>query len=353
VTVVAAATTSVTPIEGGTMISRVTARLFAFVLSILLIGPLLLAGTASGQGLPDHYVLPGDRVFPEGIAVRDGSTEFFVSSFTTGTIYRGQLHQPITEVFLEGGVDGRNSAVGLAVDTKRNRLYIAEGFAGGFPPSFQAFPKIWSYDLKSGERIATATAVGGLMINDLAIGLDGSVYATDSFAPAIYRMEADTFGEVALEPWLNLAGSPIVYGPGFNLNGIVVTPDGKYLLIVQSNTGQLFRVGISDGSIVEVDLGGAKLINGDGLVLRGHTLHVVRNADNQIDRVQLSGRWTSGEVRGSATDPSFHYPTTADFLGGRLLVVNAQFDRLGTEPDLPFTVSSVPMRQLHGPSPTD
>jgi Cu-Zn family superoxide dismutase len=40
-------------------------------------------------------------------------------------------------------------------------------------------------------------------------------------------------------------------------------------------------------------------------------------------------------------DPSFGFPTTAEVLRGRLLVVNSQFDRRGGSLDLPFTVSSV------------
>ena len=34
----------------------------------------------------------------------------------------------------------------------------------------------------------------------------------------------------------------IVYQAGFNVNGIDATPNGKRLIIVQSNTGQLFKV---------------------------------------------------------------------------------------------------------------
>ena len=42
----------------------------------------------------------------------------------------------------------------------------------------------------------------------------------------------------------------------------------------------------------EVDLGGATLANGDGLLLAGRVLFVVQNRLNQIAVVQLSGRST-------------------------------------------------------------
>jgi sugar lactone lactonase YvrE len=37
----------------------------------------------------------------------------------------------------------------------------------------------------------------------------------------------------------------LVYGEGFNANGITRTPDGRALLVVQSNTGWIFRVSTS------------------------------------------------------------------------------------------------------------
>jgi len=39
----------------------------------------------------------------------------------------------------------------------------------------------------------------------------------------------------------------IVYGEGINANGIYRTPDGRALLVVQSNTGLLFRVDPGSG----------------------------------------------------------------------------------------------------------
>ena len=45
-------------------------------------------------------------------------------------------------------------------------------------------------------------------------------------------------GDVEVVP----LGGDYVHQPGFNLNGIARTPDGDALLVVQSNTGLLFRV---------------------------------------------------------------------------------------------------------------
>jgi CubicO group peptidase (beta-lactamase class C family) len=90
-----------------------------------------------------------------------------------------------------------------------------------------------------------------------------------------------------------------------------------------------------------IDVGGYDLANGDGLLLDGRTAYVVRNEQELIVPVKLSGEYISGEVGEPFTDPSFAFPTTIAKTDGRLLVVNSQFDKQEGEAELPFTVSSV------------
>jgi sugar lactone lactonase YvrE len=320
------------------MSQRYAVKLLTLLMTSLLVLSMVSVAGASSPAVPEH-TLPEGGMFPEGVAVLQGSKYFFISSFASGTIYRGQLDQVELEEFLPGGEDGRTVAVGMDIDPKRNRLYIAGAWIG----------KIWAYDLTTKELITTASVDGDTFINDLTVARDGTVYATDSDTSVIYRLEADAAGEVPLEPW----AGPIDPGPLFNLNGIVVTPDGKYLLAVHSRLGTLYRITINDGTVVPVDLGDTSLTTGDGLVMRGQKLSVVRNMVNgdvggEIVILKMTHKYTSGEFVASLTDPSFHYPTTAAIHGGRLLVVNAQFDQLfGGSPDLPFTVSSLPVSRLN------
>jgi hypothetical protein len=79
----------------------------------------------------------------------------------------------------------------------------------------------------------------------------------------------------------------------------------------------------------EVDLGGRTLTAGDGLEARGSSLYVVRNAVGTVARVVLSRQGLRGRVVSEVSDPSFRFPTTAEVLRGRLLVVNSQFNRRG------------------------
>ena len=97
-------------------------------------------------------------------------------------------------------------------------------------------------------------------------------YTTDSQSPVICRAVPNDAGGGAIERWLPLAGTPIVYTAGFNLNGIVVSSSGQYLFTIQSNTGKHYRIDIATKEIVQLDVGGATFPAGDGLWLRGNSL---------------------------------------------------------------------------------
>jgi sugar lactone lactonase YvrE len=282
----------------------------------------------------ERYVIPGEQVFPEGVAYRSDTGDFYVGSTTDGTVFQGNVEggSKDAEVFLEPESDGRTTAIGMEVGEK-GRLFIAGGATG----------RIFVYDTESGDqlrRLDTPDAEA-TFLNDVAVTPDGDAYFTDSMRPVLFRVPSTVDGRGETESWLNFEETPAEYQEGFNLNGIDATEDGRYLVAVQSNTGELFRIDTGSKEVVEIDLGGKTLTNGDGLLLDGRTVYVVRNEQALIVPVKLSGEYISGEVGEPFTDPSFAYPTTIAKTDGRLLVVNSQFDKQEGEAKLPFTVSSV------------
>jgi hypothetical protein len=132
----------------------------------------------------------------------------------------------------------------------------------------------------------------------------------------------------------------VVAVPGFNLNGIAASAGGRVAITVQSATGLLFRIDTATGTATALPVTGGPLTNGDGLLLRGRTLFVVRNREGQVAVVRLTRDLTAGRVVRAITDPTFEDPTTVALLGGRLLLPNAEFFRA---PSPPFTVSEVPI----------
>jgi Cu-Zn family superoxide dismutase len=310
------------------------ARITSLVLLALALA-LATPAQASSQAAIRYTFPATEQVFPEGIAAAGGGV-FFVGSTTTGAVYRGSTRSRsrALQVFLPGGSDGRTDVRGMKVDG-RGFLWLAGGATG----------TMWLYDARSGKLLSSfADGAANSFVNDVAIGPDGAAYFTDSNVPILYRIAPDAGGIFRLEYWRDLRDSPIQYTQGFNLNGIVVTPDGKYVIVVQSNTGKLFRIATDTREISEIMLaGGDRVTNGDGLLLDGQTLHVVRNSLNLIVQLRLAPDYASGQQVGSFSDPSFALTTTIARSDKRLLVVNSQFNRrAGSQPpDLPFWVSSV------------
>jgi DNA-binding beta-propeller fold protein YncE len=284
---------------------------------------LVLAAAAGADPRPSSYVIPGAAVFPEGVAFQPSSGAFFVSSTGDGTIFRGRVSEPMTQIFLAGGQDGRTTAIGLEVDG--TRLYVAGGATG----------RIFVYDTETRAKLASFETGAGGFLNDVATTKSGDAFVTDSARPILWRISADL---TTVEPWLNLTGTPAAYTTGFNLNGIVATPDGKFLIVAKSNTSQLFRIDLETNEVVEITTD--EPTGGDGLQLQGHTLYAI--AGGAIVEARLSGDYSSGDVVSRTTDRSFRSPTTNAIARGRMLVVNSQFAQRPTGTQvLPFTISSV------------
>jgi hypothetical protein len=159
-----------------------------------------------------------------------------------------------------------------------------------------------------------------------------AAYFTDSFRPLIYRVPLNNDGTLPDNPVveeIQLVGDFVfIPGPGvFNANGIDATPNGNWLVIVNSAIGAVYRVDPNTGFASEIDLNGGSVPNGDGILLDGKTLYVVQNANNQLTEIKLSPHLTSGNIVRVVTvqEADFQVPTTVAEFGHWLYVVNARF----------------------------
>jgi sugar lactone lactonase YvrE len=274
---------------------------------------------APGSSFPDRIDLPnGFR--PEGIAITGAS--FFVGSLANGAIYRGDLRTGAGAV-VHAGAPGAVS-VGLAVDGS-DRVFAAGGATG----------KARVIDGRSGQLLKTYDlATAPTFINDVVIAR-GSAWFTDSMKPVLYRVPLD-LGPAQIVP---LTGD-LVFQAGFNVNGIDATPDGKTLVLVQTNTGKLFTADFN-GVTKLIDLGTEAVPNGDGILLHGRTLYVVQNQLNLIAVVKLDHDLGSGTVLRRLSDPGFDFPTTIDRFGGRLYAVNARFNATTPPAETPYWITAI------------
>jgi sugar lactone lactonase YvrE len=276
----------------------------------------VLTGAASAtpeKVFPTRIALP-NGFGPEGIAIGKGP-RFYVGSIATGAIYRGSLLTGRGAVLVPAK-PGRQ-AIGLALD-RNGRLFVAGGPTG----------KAWVYDARTGGdlREYVLTTESPTFVNDVVVTRDGA-YFTDSNRQVLYRVPVGPNGQLGTAVQeLPLTGD-IEFVPGeFNANGIDATPNGKTLVIVQSNAGKLFTVDPASGVTDEIELGGASVSAGDGILLAGRTLYVVRNQLNRIAVVDLGRRLATGELVTELTDPDLAIPTTVALAKRSLWAVNARFD---------------------------
>lgn len=282
------------------------------------------AGSHHGNRFPTTIQLP-DGFQPEGIAI--GALPFaYFGSLADGDIYRADLRTGRGRVISEGP---GTPSVGLELD-ERGRLFVSGGAAGDGRV----------VDVRSGEVLASYEfATGDTFVNDVTVTRHAAWF-TDSINAVLYQVPLGRHGSLpdpAEVSALPLTGD-LVFQDGFNVNGIAPAPDGRGLLVVQSNTGLLFRVDPGTGATTQVDLGGETVPNGDGILVRGRTLFVVQNQLNQVAVVRLDRRGTEGTVVERVTDPRFDVPTTVASFAGRLYLPNARF---GTEPTPETTYTAV------------
>jgi hypothetical protein len=282
----------------------------------ILVLALLVPVAPAGSGAQSSIPLPAE-FRPEGIASGKGDS-FYVGSIPLGAVYSGSYRTGEGAVLVPPH-PGR-SHTGLKVDTRFDRLFVAGGNTRA----------IYVYDSRTGDDVATFPLRDAGFVNDVVLTRNAA-YFTDSLVPQLYRVGIGRDGELTPPERIAYSGD-LQFVEGFNVNGIDTAPDGRSLIVVQSNLGKLFRVDARSGDTREIELD-QPMTNGDGILRRGHTLYVVQNRLNRVAAVKLDGRLRSGTVRGFLTDPRLDVPTTIAPFKDFIYAVNARFDRPDDDDD--------------------
>ncbi|MFC4055100.1 superoxide dismutase [Actinomadura syzygii] len=317
----------------------ISAAVLAFGLAVTTSAPVEAAagGRTAGQrpdaaAYPDTIRLP-NGFQPEGIATGPGPFAY-VGSMADGSVYRADLRTGHGALLSRGP---GTQALGLKTD-RHGRLFVAGGTGGDARV----------LDTRTGRTLATyRLATGPAFVNDVIL-TQGAAWFTDSTNPVLYKLPLRDGQLPTAAVRIPLTGD-LVYRTGpdsaaFNANGITPTPDGRGLIVVQSNTGGLFRVDPATGTTRRVNLHGESLPEGDGLLLHGRTLFAVQNRFNTVAVLRLNAEGTDGHVIQRITDPRFDLPTTIAAFGSRLYLSNIRFFATGPTPDVSYNAVAIPRR---------
>lgn len=283
------------------------------------------AGAAASK--PSEIAVPnGFR--PEGISVT--GTTFYVGSIGTGAVYRGNVLTGTGAVLVPPAA-GR---VAIGVEAVRGQIFVAGGPTGN----------AYVYNASTGADVGTfdLALVDDTFINDVVV-TKKFAYFTDSRQAFVYRLTLGVDGRATATSAITripITGD-LAYIAGFNVNGIERAPSGA-LIVVQSNTGSLFKLNAATGATKKIDLGSANVNAGDGLLISGLTLYVVQNQLNRIAKIQLRPGLASGRVLKLITSTRFDIPATIGRHGSSLWAVNARFTTPPT-PDTQYWLTRVRM----------
>ncbi len=292
------------------------------------VGVAPVAAHDKASDLPERIDLP-NGFQPEGI--ESLGKWLYAGSLANGAIWRANARTGEGD-YLVDGIAG-NVAVGLHID-RRGRLWVAGGPTG----------QIRVYNARTGELLQTYQFQGTGFLNDLDISRN-AVYATDSVNQQLAVIPLGRHGKLpppSAAKTMPLTGD-LEYETGFNANGIAAR--GGWLVLVQSNTGLLFRVNPRTGVTRRSIPAGTASSSATGSSSR---VGPCTSCGTSSTRSPCCGWGTAlrkaklvGEI--TAAPGVLSVPTTATVSLGALWVVNARF---GTPPgpDVPYWITRLPLR---------
>jgi streptogramin lyase len=241
-------------------------------------------GAARAQNAP---VGVPDKSFPESLS-STGDGTLYVGSFNLGGVVKIKAGGK-PEQFIQPGAGGSRSVLGVLADQKSGTLYVCSNDITGFGvpgPGDTKGAWLKTFDLASGApKGSFALQDSKSLCNDIAVGVDGTAYVTDSLAPIIYSLRP---GGTALEVWAN---DPLLAPAkdGVGLDGIAVGSDGS-LYVTTYIPAKLFRVAVKDGkagAVTELKSSRA-LDHADAMRAFGDGFLLIEGA-GRLDRVTIKG----------------------------------------------------------------
>ena len=211
--------------------------------------PASVFASPARRATSDKFPVPGDKAFPRGVVFQPGSELFYTSSSNDGKVYRGSLSSTVLEPFVDGLPAGMVSPQGMKI--YKDHLYIAGG-ASGMLFDFSVSNRMILRRYYNDEPVSS--------LNDLAVDpKTGDVYVTDSENPTIWKASIASDNKVTdqkLTKWADLKGEMKFQSSGTNANGIVMTPDRKYLIVGDKNDKALYRIRMSDKHVDKISITG-------------------------------------------------------------------------------------------------
>ncbi|OAY35553.1 uncharacterized protein LOC110628897 [Manihot esculenta] len=263
-----------------------------------------------------HFLSP--NLYPEGLAYDPSAQHFIVGSLRNRSIHAVSDAGVVETLISDLSLPPNASFLGLAVDSVNNRLLATIHSFAPLPP----YNALAAYDLRTRQRLflsllpdGDVTATDRAVANAVTVDFKGNAYVTNSLGNSegnfIWKVNAQ--GEASIfsrSPIFNHhpvdRNAPYSY---CGLNGIAYVSKG-YLLVVQSNTGKMFKVDVEDGTArtvllnEDLDVADGIAIRRDGVVL------VVTPVKAKLWFLKSDDSWGEGVIYDKTDLDAERFPTS-------------------------------------------
>lgn len=254
----------------------------------------------------------------EGIAWDAARNRWLISGVHERTIVAVKNDRTLSR-FLEAGADA-DAVQGIAIDPTHKLLWAG---SSGLPQARDLQPDhvgrggLLKIDLATGRLLARYDAPAGKSraFGDLTVGPDGTVYVSDSLAGEIWRLRPDA---TALERL-------VAPGPLGSPQSLVVTPDGKRLIVADYTSG-LHVVDLATGAVSSLPTpADSTFVGTDGLIRDGNDLIAFQNglSPQRVVRARMDAGFTRVEHWSvlAANLPNLEEPTSGVVVGNDLVFI--------------------------------
>ena len=314
------------------------------------------AGRVTYLETEDFAVLPADVRYPEGIASDPATGAVFVGTFDFGP-NRNKLVRFSASGKVEAVRDfGPTPLLGLGFAAgKVYTLNFGASKLQRLPANFSAatpvedvatFPSIGSPGSRTSGNpdgssdLLTFGSSGMPAPNGMVFDKTGTLYVSDSFQGAIYRIAHATtcaapcpVTVVTHDPMLATAGFP-----PFGANGLALSPDEGTLYIANTGDNRVLRMDVASAALSVF----AESVHGaDGLWFQDGRLWVAANQSDVIVALNANGRQVvrAGEftgIRRDGTPAGLLFPASMTVVGKWMYVTNLALpltSMIGDEPE--------------------
>ncbi|KAL8268938.1 hypothetical protein R6Q59_002736 [Mikania micrantha] len=260
-----------------------------------------------------HHVINfrSPNLYPESLAWDPTAQHFIVGSLRHPTILAISDAGVVNTLVSDQSLPGNLSFLGVTVDVVYQRL-LAVVYNHSDPSNCA----LAAYDSRAPyhrlfvttlyEPASSTTAAGA---NDVTVDFSGNAYVSNSVSDLIWKvdLEGKAFVLSKSKVFTKTPVEPGMLHSSCGLNGIAYCSKG-YILVSQSNTGNLYKVDYEDGSARSITLN-RKLTAPDGIAFRRDGVLVVVS-QYKLYFIKSDDNWMEGVVYDETALDFESFPTS-------------------------------------------